>query len=94
MADFSHNSLRRGFDMKVLVHLNQRVHKSYMLSFGAGIQREEIRNIVEADHETSIQRLIAKSQDIVEVPAGQKQIAIHTADFSVSQNGYSQERLA
>ena len=80
--------------MKVLIHLNHGLDKSYLLGF-ENLKAQEVRTILESSSEDlAIQRLMAKASQRVEIAPKEKQRAQNLADFTLSQHGYTIERLA
>ncbi len=80
--------------MKVLIRTNERHNKRFLLTLGNGVTKEEVRKIIDTKDEGAVRSLIARSAEMTEVPTGQASHAYSTADFVVSQNGYTLERLA
>ena len=96
MPHFDHciKKEREGETMKVLIHFNHGLDQSYLLGF-ENLGVKEVRAILENSNEdTAIQTLMAKSSQRVEIAAKERQKAQDLADFTLSQNGYSIERLA
>ena len=80
--------------MKVLVHLNHTINKSFMLAFGQGTTPGKVRAILEnASQEAAIQTLLLRAASRVEIPAPQKRRAQAAADFTITES-YTLERLA
>lgn len=84
----------RRWAMKVLVHLNHGLNKTYLLHFNRRMTRETIRQILTADDSVATQMLILASAKKVEVAAEEKISAERSADFVISQQGYTAEKLA
>ncbi len=81
--------------MKIVVHLNHGVDKSYLLVFGKNsITRDQVRQIINQNDDISAKQLIFKSGERYELNPSEARRAEMVADFVVSQHGYSAERLA
>ena len=81
--------------MRVLVHLNHGVDKSYLLAFKPNMTAGRLKNIIgRPDQDRAIQALLAQSAGQVEVIKEEKHKAESLADFTISQYGYTSERLA
>jgi len=96
MPHFDHcfKKEREGETMKVLVHLNHGLDKSYLLGF-EHLGAKEVRAILENSNEDlAIQKLMACSTKQDEIAPNKKQQAQNLADFTLSQHGYTIERLA
>ncbi len=84
--------------MKVLVHLNHGVDKSYMLNFGRRVTKEDIAFILKKHDDRAVEALLGYAVSLTaqktEVPQEKRQTAGFEADYVVSQHGYTTERLA
>ena len=81
--------------MKVLVHLNHGFAKSYLLSFNKEMTTDRLKRISEdPDPDHAIQVFMMYSSKQIEVNAKDRQKAESLASFTISQKGYSIERLA
>ena len=81
--------------MKVLVHLNHGLDKSYLLSFNKGMKADRLKEISQyPDSDHAIQAYMMHSSRRIEVHAKDRQKAEGLASFTISQSGYSIERLA
>ncbi len=85
--------------MKVVVHLNHGIDKSYMLNFGNKVKKEEIKKVLELGEDDAAHAIysyarISKSVQMIELGEKEKQKAGHQADFVVGHQGYIAERLA
>ena len=84
--------------MRVLVHLNHGVDRSYMLNFGESVTKKDVAEILGSDEDDVAEALLGyaatKSAFKIEVPVQDRKKAEFEADFTVSQHGYSTERLA
>jgi len=75
MPDFVHTTKGREFGMKVLVHLNHGVDKSYLLNL-EGVENKKVRRILESSNQDlAIQKLMACSTTQVEIAPNKKQQA-------------------
>lgn len=84
--------------MKVLVHLNNGNQNSYLLNFGKSATKKAICRILDDGKKDSVDALfgyaqVAGIEKVKIVPSEIKKIEIN-ADFTVSQHGYTAERLA
>ncbi len=80
--------------MTVIVHLNHGINKSYLITMGNQITRGEVRRMVDRNDDDSLKTLITKSETMVEISDKEKKMTERIADFIMSQQGYSAERLA
>ena len=81
--------------MKVLVHLNHGFNKSYLLSFDKEMKADRLKKISQGpDPDCAIQAFMMCSSKQIEVNSKDRQKAESLASFTVSQSGYSIERLA
>ncbi len=85
--------------MKVLVHLNHGIDKSYMLNFGNRITKVAIKKVLYLGQDDAAQAIygyaeILGSVQKIEVPETKKKSAGLEADFVVGHQGYIAERLA
>ena len=80
--------------MKILIHLNHGSKKSYQLTFENGITPKDVRQILQGGHDNAIRALLIKSKKKTEIPPKDRLRAECLADFTISQQGYSAERLA
>lgn len=96
MPHFAYWKKKRGvWDMKVLVHLNHGVDKSYLLAFKPNMTAGRLKAMIGSpDQDRAIQVLLARSSGHVEVLKKEKKKAESLADFTISQHGYTSERLA
>ena len=80
--------------MKVLVHLNHGIDRSFLLYFRRDITGKKIQSILaHRNCSAAIQKLMMKSSTITEVPAQDKKKVEALANFTVADH-YSAERLA
>ena len=80
--------------MKVFVKLNQRNDGSYLLNLGQGITAKKVRKVLTQGHESAIQNLMAGCLKNSVVKPRDRGKAKQLADFVVSRDGYTSERLA
>ena len=84
--------------MKVLVHLNHGVDRSYLLNFGKSVTKKDIAKLLRNGEDYGAEALLSyaaiKSAFKVEVPVQDRKKAEFEADYTVSQHGYISERLA
>ena len=84
--------------MKVLVHLNHGVDKSYLLNFGENATRRTINRMLKNDKKDAVESMLKYALiagiDKVEVTPSEVRKTEFEADFIVSQRGYIAERLA
>ncbi len=84
--------------MRVLVHLNHGVDRSYMLNFGKDVTKKDVAKLLRSGEDYGAEALLsyatAKSAFQIEVPIQDRKKAEFEADLTVSQHGYSIERLA
>ena len=85
--------------MKVLVHLNHGVDKSYMLDFGNRINKDAVKKVLRLGQDDAAQAIygyanLLDSVQKTEVPETRKKSAGLDADFVVGHQGYISERLA
>lgn len=84
--------------MKVLVHLNHGVDKSYLLNFGKNATKASINRMLEDAKRDAAETLLnyASVAGITKVLVAPSEIhkAEFEADYTVSQHGYIAERLA
>ncbi len=85
--------------MKVLVHLNHGIDKSYMLDFGSKVKKTDIKTVLHLGQDDAAQAIygyanLLESVQKIEVFTGQKVKAGLEADFVVGHQGYIAERLA
>ena len=81
--------------MKVLVHLNHGFAKSYLLSFNEEMTADRLKRISESpDPDHAIQVFMMYSSMHIEVDSKDRRKAESLAGFTISQRGYSIERLA
>ena len=84
-----------GKAMKVLVHLNHGFDKSYLLSFDKEMTADRLKKISEyPGPDRAIQVFMMYSSKQIEVASTDRQKAEGLASFTISQKGYSIERLA
>lgn len=84
-----------GLEMKIVVHLNHGVDKSYLLVFGKNaISRSEVRELVERNDDSAAKLLMLQSDQRHELTQTEIRRAEFAADFVMNQHGYSSERLA
>ena len=95
MSDLPHWLLERGkSNMKVLVHTGAG-RRSYLLEFGDSVTREHLRQIIEGRHQWMvIQQLLKHASSKLEISSSDRFCAEQAADFVVSHQGYTSERLA
>ena len=80
--------------MKVLVRLNHDLEKSYLLGF-KNSEIKSVRTLLESPNKDSaIPKLMAKSTERIKITAKERRRVQNLADFTLSQHGYSIERLA
>ena len=81
--------------MKVLVHLNHGINKSYLLCFERNMTAQSIKEILGCtDPDHAIKRLLMYSSKRMEVSPKDRQKAEKLAHFTISQRGYTFEQLA
>lgn len=85
--------------MKVLVHLNHGIDKSYMLNFGNKVKKGDIKKVLHLGQDDAAAAIygyanLHKSVQKIEVPDQGKMKAGLEADFVVGHQGYIAERLA
>ena len=84
--------------MKVLVHLNHGVDKSYLLNFGKNVTKPTINRMLKDDKKDAVESMLKYALiagiDKVEVTPSEVRKTEFEADFIVSQRGYIAERLA
>lgn len=81
--------------MKVLVHLNHRSGKSYLLAFGKNMSPKKLKTILGDPNQTrAIQKLMLYSAGLIEICPRDKCKVQASANFTISQHGYLLERLA
>ncbi len=79
--------------MKVLVHLNHGVDKSYLLAFRReDITKDELKSLIDGDAK-AVDKLFIKATQRVEISPKDLPKAGRTADFVISHHGYTAERL-
>jgi hypothetical protein len=84
--------------MKVLVHLNHGIDKSYMFNFGNRVSKGTIKGILNHGQDDAAQAIYGYANLLetvrkIEVPAGQKVKAGLEADFIIGHQGYISEKL-
>lgn len=85
----------RESSMKILVHLNHNQDKSYLLYFGKNLGAKQVQRLLkDQGHRNTIRELMARSTDRLKVLPQEKKIAQALADFTISQRGYTAQRLA
>ena len=88
----------RYWKIKVLVHLNHGVDKSYLLNFGENATRRTINRMLKNDKKDAVESMLKYALiagiDKVEVTPSEVRKTEFEADFIVSQRGYIAERLA
>jgi len=85
--------------MKVLVHLNHGIDKSYMLDFGNKVKKMDIKKVLRLGQNDAAQAIYGYAEILgsvrkIEVPQTKKKSAGSEADFVVGHQGYISERLA
>ena len=85
--------------MKVLVHLNHGVDKSYLLNFGNRVTKGAIKKVLHLGQDDAAQAIfgyanVLENVQKIEVPEIWKKSAALDADFVVGHQGYIAERLA
>ena len=84
--------------MKVLIHLNHGIDRSYMLNFGKSVTKKDVAKLVDAGVDNAVSSLFAyaaiRSIGKVEIPTEDKRKAELGADFTLSQHSYISERLS
>ena len=85
--------------MKVLVHLNHGIDKSYLLNFGNKVSKEAIKKVLSLGQDDAAKAIFGYAHTIesvqkIEIPEIQKSWAGLQADFVVGHQGYIAERLA
>ena len=84
--------------MKVLMHLNHGVNKSYMIDFGAGVTHRDLTRLLEDGADRAVKSLLCyaaiRRACRTEIRPRELGRAALRADFTVSQHGYTAERLA
>lgn len=84
--------------MKVLVHLNHGVDRSYLLNFGKSVTKKDVEKLLDEGENDAVEALLgfaaAKSIFKIEVPIQERKKTEFEADYTVSQHGYISERLA
>ena len=85
--------------MKVLVHLNHGIDKSYLLNFGNKVKKGDINNVLHLGQDDAAKAiysyaLLSESVQKIEIPDNEKGNAGLEADFVVGHQGYIAERLA
>jgi hypothetical protein len=91
--------MRRGYwNMKVLVHLNHGVDKSYLLNFGKAATKQTVNRMLKDDKKDAVESLLKYALiagiDKFEITPAEVKKTEFEADFTVSQHGYTSERLA
>ena len=80
--------------MKIVVHLNDGVDKSYLLVFDrTAISRREAKLLVDRNDDAAAKLLILQSNKRHELAPEDIKRAEFGADFVMSRRGYSAERL-
>ena len=85
--------------MKVLVHLNHGIDKSYMLNFGNKVKKEDIKKVLHLGQDDAAKAIygyanLLESVQKIEIPDKGKVKAGFEVDFVVGHQGYIAERLA
>lgn len=84
--------------MKVLVHLNHGVDKSYLLNFGKNATKQTINRMLRDDKKDAVESMLKYALiagiNKVEITPSEIKKTEFEADFTVSQHGYIAERLA
>lgn len=78
--------------MKILVHLNHGVDKSYMLNFGNRVRKEDIKEVLQLGQNDAAQVIFGYASllecvEKVEIPEKEKNKAGFKADFIVGHQG-------
>ncbi len=80
--------------MKVLIHLNHGINKTFLLSLKSYVTTGRVRKILADANKTVTSHLLKHTAAINEISPKNKKKAQGKADFIVSENGYTLERLA
>ncbi len=81
--------------MKIIVHLNDNIDKSYLLVFNKKmVSRDRIKRLIDRNDHASAKSLLRHSNQSHILLPSQKRKAEVIADFVMSPNGYCVERLA
>lgn len=81
--------------MKIVVHMNDTAEESYLLVFnGKIVQRDRIKRLIDRNDHASARSLLKHSNQRHVLLLSQKRKAEVAADFVMSPNDYSVERLA
>ncbi len=86
--------------MKVLMHLNHGVNKSYMIDFGSSVTHRDVTRLLTEGEDKAVKSLLCyasiRKANKIEVTGSSRRIrkAACQADFTVSQHGYTAQRLA
>lgn len=84
--------------MKVLVHLNHGVDKSYLLNFGKKATKQVIGRMLKDDKKDAVESMLKYALiagiDKVEVTPSEIRKTEFEVDYTISQHGYIAERLA
>lgn len=81
--------------MKILIHFNHGVDKSLLFVLDRKATEEKLRSFLEAKGaEQLIQDLVGYSCAMIEIEPDDRKRMELVADFTLSQHGYTAERLA
>ena len=85
--------------MRVLVHLNHGINKSYMLDFGSRMNKNTVKQILRLWQEDAAQAMFCYASLFdnarkIEISNKEKGRAEFEADFVVGHQGYVAEKLA
>lgn len=81
--------------MKILIHLNHNINKTFLFVLHEPKPQEELARLVEtAEPEAVLQRLASASDAMVEIPPSELKRFELLADLTFNQLGYTSERLA